>query len=60
MSDAERSHDDSTPETDGSETPKKPYKKPDFLHERVFETMALACGKVSITQSQCRFVRKNS
>lgn len=24
---------------------KKPYKKPEFRYERVFETMALACAK---------------
>jgi len=40
--------------------PKKPYRKPSFQHERVFETMALACGKLSPTQSQCRFNRKLS
>ena len=40
--------------------PKKAYVKPSFQHERVFETMALACGKVSATQSQCRTNRKNS
>jgi len=39
---------------------KKPYQKPAFQHERVFETMALACGKLSSTQFQCRFNRKNS
>jgi hypothetical protein len=39
---------------------KKPYNKPSFQHERVFETMALACGKISPTQFQCRFNRKNS
>lgn len=39
---------------------KKPYQKPAFKHERVFETMALACGKLSPTQFQCRFNRKNS
>jgi hypothetical protein len=42
-----------------SET-KKPYVKPAFRHERVFETMALACGKISTTQSSCRASRKNS
>jgi hypothetical protein len=48
--------------TDGSaETKeKKPYVKPSFEYERVFETMALACGKLSSTQAQCRFNRKNS
>jgi hypothetical protein len=39
---------------------RKPYQKPAFRHERVFETMALACGKLHPTQAQCRFNRKNS
>jgi hypothetical protein len=39
---------------------KRPYTKPTFQHERVFETMALACGKLHPTQGQCRFNRKNS
>ena len=36
------------------------YTKPAFQSESVFETMALACGKVSPTQLQCKFNRKNS
>ena len=39
---------------------KKPYQKPEFRFERVFETMALSCGKVSPTEFQCRFNRKTS
>jgi hypothetical protein len=39
---------------------KRPYSKPEFQHEKVFETMALACGKLSPTQFQCRFNRKLS
>ncbi len=39
---------------------KKPYVKPTFRYERVFETMALNCGKISATQAQCRFNRKTS
>jgi hypothetical protein len=39
---------------------KKPYQKPAFRSERVFETMALACGKISGTQAQCKSNRKNS
>ena len=39
---------------------KKPYQRPAFVREQVFETMALACGKVNPTSSQCRLVRKNS
>jgi hypothetical protein len=32
---------------------KKPYKKPAFRHERVFEMQALSCGKTVATQGQC-------
>jgi hypothetical protein len=39
---------------------KKAYVKPAFQHERAFETMALACGKVSATTGQCKTNRKNS
>ena len=39
---------------------KKPYLKPAFRYERVFETMALSCGKVDTTQGQCKFNRKVS
>ena len=38
---------------------KKPYRKPAFRYEQVFETMALACGKVNATQAQCRFNQKS-
>ncbi len=39
---------------------KKPYQKPSFQHERVFETMALICGKLDPTLSQCQVNRKTS
>lgn len=39
---------------------KKPYQRPAFVREQVFETMALACGKVNPTTFQCKIVRKNS
>jgi len=39
---------------------RKPYQKPAFSQERVFETMALACGKVNPTSGACKAVRKNS
>jgi len=39
---------------------KKPYRKPEFRFERVFETLALACGKIHVTQGQCHFNRKKS
>jgi len=33
---------------------KKQYQEPAFRHERVFETMALSCGKVGPTDFMCR------
>jgi hypothetical protein len=39
---------------------KKPYIKPSFEREQVFETMALACGKVASTQGACHMNHKNS
>ena len=39
---------------------KKPYQKPAFQREQVFETMALACGKINTTQQSCRVNRRNS
>jgi hypothetical protein len=39
---------------------RKPYLKPSFKSERVFETMALSCGKVQTTQASCHANRKNS
>jgi hypothetical protein len=39
---------------------KKPYLKPEVRHERVFETMALSCGKTQTTQGQCHHARKAS
>ena len=39
---------------------KRKYEKPSFRFEKVFETMALACGKISPTEFQCRFNRKSS
>jgi hypothetical protein len=41
-------------------TVKKAYQKPEVRYERVFETMALACGKVQTTQGQCAHNRKAS
>jgi len=39
---------------------KRPYQKPQFRFERVFETQALTCGKVQSTQGSCHSNRKNS
>jgi hypothetical protein len=47
--------------SDGGElVAKKPYVKPEFRHEKVFETMALSCGKVQTTQGACKYNRKSS
>jgi len=53
-------HRDDEAQSRSPRSAKKPYRKPAFRHERVFETMALACGKVNPTQLQCRLNRKNS
>ena len=39
---------------------KKPYRKPEVRFERVFEVMALVCGKVFSTQLSCHGNRKTS
>lgn len=39
---------------------KKPYVKPEVRYERVFETLALSCGKVQVTQGSCHYNRKAS
>ncbi|MGH7837706.1 MAG: hypothetical protein ACREQC_07765 [Candidatus Binataceae bacterium] len=39
---------------------RKPYVKPGFRYERVFETMALTCGKTGGTEGQCHMVLKRS
>jgi hypothetical protein len=48
------------PGAEDKRTVKKAYQKPEVRHERVFETMALACGKVQTTQGQCAHNRKAS
>ena len=37
---------------------KKPYQDPAFRHEKVFETLALNCSKVSPTQLMCRLANR--
>jgi hypothetical protein len=39
---------------------KKPYTKPAFRSEKVFETMALACGKIASQGFQCHHRRRSS
>ena len=41
-------------------TGKKLYQKPAFRFEQVFETAALACGKVAGTSAICNASRKTS
>lgn len=43
-----------------AERSRRPYQKPAFRSEQIFETMALACGKIAPTQGHCRFNRKSS
>ena len=54
------SKDEKAPAVPGSGSPRQPYVKPAFRHEQVFETMALACGKINNTQASCRVNRRNS
>jgi hypothetical protein len=46
------------PDSAGKE--KKLYQKPTFRYERVFETLALSCGKISGTISQCQGASRKS
>ncbi|MGA9940329.1 MAG: hypothetical protein WBP92_18930 [Candidatus Acidiferrales bacterium] len=47
--------------TDPSPVTKRPYTKPSFREEQVFETMALTCGKTpGGTQSACHLNAQNS
>jgi hypothetical protein len=39
---------------------KKLYQKPAFRYERVFETLALSCGKTGSSTIQCQVNRKTS
>ena len=36
---------------------RKPYRKPSFRFEQVFETMALQCGKMAGTSGACNLVK---
>jgi len=56
----EKTTDEAGTEAELPRIQRKPYRPPTFEHEQVFETMALACGKLHPTQGQCRFNRKNS
>jgi hypothetical protein len=58
MDEKERSTEDKTA-AEGSHAGKKPYHKPTFRYEHVFETMALACGKISRRSKSCRLNSKS-
>jgi hypothetical protein len=49
-----------TPKREAKGTGKRPYVKPMVRYERVFETMALSCGKVQSTEGSCHFNRRTS
>jgi len=53
-----------THSTEGSgeagEQGRKPYCKPSYCCEQVFETMALQCGKISPTSFSCKQVSSSS
>jgi hypothetical protein len=48
------------PPDEKPKTVRKPYVKPAFRSERVFETMALSCGKTAGIEGQCHMVLKRS
>jgi hypothetical protein len=39
---------------------KQPYQKPAFQYERVFERMALSCGKIDPTEELCNLQASSS
>ncbi len=47
-------------ELDNKGKAKKRYQKPAFRHERVFETLALSCGKIAGTSLNCNSSPKTS
>ena len=54
-------NDNSLSEPTASTAPaRKSYEKPAFRLERIFETMALVCGKIQGTQGACASNRKLS
>jgi hypothetical protein len=54
MSEQDKSEEQKEAGAAGKPKQKRPYKKPTFRYERVFETNALSCGKVGTTQESCR------
>ena len=50
----------SSQKANGARAIKRPYVKPDVRHEKVFETMALSCGKIGPTESGCHANHRTS
>ena len=48
------------PKVPATRGPRRPYHKPAFQCERVFETAAVRCGKTDSRIAQCNRVRKTS
>lgn len=58
MNDSERNSTDSMGvAAAGAREDRRPYRKPSFRYEQVFETMALQCGKIGPTSQACTQVR---
>ena len=55
-----QSDDPTGEQPDADRAARKPYQKPAFSREQLFETMALACGKINVTITACRIVKKTS
>jgi hypothetical protein len=60
MTDRREPADEQPADAEQRERPRRRYVKPAFTREEVFETTALACGKINPTIRQCNLVRKNS
>jgi hypothetical protein len=62
MADADRDQKPTASPTsvDATARARKPYVKPALRCDRVFETTALACGKINANQAQCRLNKKVS
>jgi len=48
------------PKVPATRGPRRPYHKPAFQCEQVFETAAVRCGKIESRTTQCKRVKKNS
>jgi hypothetical protein len=48
------------PKVPAARGPRRPYHKPAFQCEQVFETAAVRCGKIYPRYAQCKSVTKTS